>query len=105
MQDRLDRIFVDLGFKEEQKVDVRLRMNGLASISADSEKCKTLRIAITRVPKPPDHFIHLVADGAFDRDHARRFQETRLQIVEKLANFRSCHASLSAWYHLETRGL
>src|SRR5438876_12364698 len=86
MQNQLDRFFIDLVLEEEQQVDVRLRMNGLAAITPHGKQCKSWTWPCGRFPELTNDGVHLVADHAFDRKHTGSFKEPDLQIVEKCPN-------------------
>src|SRR5262245_46776720 len=82
MQYGLYRILIDRSLEEKQKVNVRLRMDGRASISSDRHECKQLgTLAIT--PHVANDFVQLVANDCFDADARRVGQESRFQVVYK----------------------
>ena len=82
VEDAFNRLFVNSVLEEKQKVDIRLRMNSAAAVSADGEQAiRAGRLSIS--PKFLKDVVDFVANDAFDRNGCRILQELDLQLVQE----------------------
>ena len=82
VEDAFNRLFVNSVLEEKQKVDIRLRMNSAAAVSADGEQAiRAGRLPIS--PKFLKDVVDFVAYDAFDRNGCRILQELDLQLVQE----------------------
>src|SRR5438477_2552694 len=82
MEDRLDGLLIDRILEEEQKIDIRLRVDNPSAIAADGEKRKVTR----RPPVDPElanDVINAVADDGLDRGGSGTFEKLNLQVVQE----------------------
>jgi len=82
VEDAFNRLFVNSVLEEKQKVDIRLRMNSAAAVSADGEQAKRAGRLPLR-PKLLKDVVDFVANDAFDWNGCRILQESDLQLVQE----------------------